>query len=294
MAIKRRQAPVRPERAVSLLRKGSEGAKAQKNTRREIKAKQEKKRWRPAFSRYFPVAAVAIFSVSCVVALSLGLLYGYRFLTTSPYFTLKSVEIQGNSRLSSREILENSSLSEGANTLALSIADVEQHLARDPWVKEVSIKRILPNRLVIGISEREPAFLVLLQNGMYYADEQGSIIAPVTPNQFTPLPTLEVEKGAENSTAYLPELIRHIRETGLPLGGKNITFVRLSASRGVELYIDDSRLKLSVGLEEWLDNLNRLSRTLEDLNRRKEIQGVREIKAYGSNVWVEKTKPSGV
>lgn len=47
------------------------------------------------------------------------------------------------------------------NTLALSISEVEELIAASPWVEEVSVKRVLPDRLVVGIKERTPAFSAL-------------------------------------------------------------------------------------------------------------------------------------
>jgi cell division protein FtsQ len=68
--------------------------------------------------------------------------------------------------------------------------------------------------------------------------------------------------------------------------------VRLSAARAVEFYVDDRRLKISIGLEEWLSNLNRLGKVLADLRRRGEMAEIREIRAQGANVWVGKSAAS--
>lgn len=227
-------------------------------------------------------------------AVSYLLVYMHSYVTSSSYFTLKLLEIQGNSRLSSKEILEISHLGNGANCLKVSLTAIEEAMAKNPWVKEVSVKRVLPDKLTIGITENEPVFWIPNDGVLYYADAQGRKIAPVKTGKFASLPTLEVEEGAEDSTRALPDLVKSLQESRLPLGMTSVSWVRLSASRGVEVYMEDSRLKLTIGIEDWLPNLNRLAETLTDLGKRGELGQVREIKAQGSNVWVEKSPAPAV
>jgi cell division protein FtsQ len=228
-----------------------------------------------------------------LAGISLGLVYGYRFLTTSAYFSLANVKIEGNSRLESREILKIADLEKDGNILALSIDAIEAALSRNPWIDAVSVTRVLPGSLIIGVKEKIPAFWLLQDDKLYYADVRGRIIAPVEPGKFASLPVLEVEAGAEEAMAALPDLLKSLKESRLPLKVESLSWIRLSAARGLEIYIDDKSLKISIGLEEWLPNLDRLGRTLADLGRRGEMPGIREIRAQGANVWVEKASGSG-
>ncbi len=286
-------------RQVSLKRPGSRGADNRKSRQGPVKPARSfsvSVPWRGIGQSLSGIAVLAC-CVVLLAALSVGLLYGYRNLTTGEYFSLKTIEIQGNLRLSSREVLEIAHLNvdTGLNSLALSIDDIEAALAANPWVKEVSVKRVLPGNLVVGIREKEPAFWMLNKGTLYYADEFGRLIAPVSPGSFASLPTLEVEPGAEDSAFGLPDLMKSLRESGLPLDMSQISWVRLTAARGMEVYVENSKLKIAIGLEEWLPNLQRLARTLADLKRRGELGEIREIRAQGSNVWVERASevPSG-
>ncbi len=287
-------------RRVSLARPGGRAAPG-KNTRREAKKEAAPRAVRskggrslsaPAFlgavKNFFSATLLISLIVIVVAVVSLGLLYSYRSLVLGDYFALNTLEIQGNSRLSSREILESADLVKGGNTLALSIDAVEDSLSKHPWVAEVSVKRVLPGTLIIGIREKVPAFWILHEGSLHYADARGELIAPVIPGKFASLPTLEVEPGAEDSAAVLPDLVRSLQESSLPLPMGSLSLVRLSSARGLELYMEDTRLKISIGFEEWASNLWRLGRTLADLRRREELEEIREIKAYGANVWVEK------
>ncbi len=287
MAIKKRTITPRKGRQVSLTRDKTKPSPA-KNTIRTVKAKRKITVSWKKIGKTFSVALVGCLCALVVAAVSVSLLYGYRYFTRSEYFSLRDIEIQGNSRLTSREILEIADLEDGVNLLELSLDEVRMALSRNPWVKEVSVKRELPSKLVIGIKERDPAFWVLLQGEMHYADEKGSVIAPVGVEQFLALPTLEVEHGAEEAAAGLPDLVRSIQDSRLPLDMRTVSLLRLSASREVELFVENSQIRIAIGLEEWLANLDRLDKTLRDLKRRGELQQVRQIKAQGTSVWVEK------
>jgi cell division protein FtsQ len=228
------------------------------------------------------------FLVLFIAGVSFGLLYSYRSLTTNSWFALKKLEIKGTSRVSSKEILDMTGLGQGANLLALPLDLVEKSVIRSPWVEGVSVKRVLPGTMIIDVREKTPEFWVLHPGALLYAEAWGKPIAPVRAGKFASLPALEVEKGAEEATGALPDLVRSLRESPLPPAMASVSWVRLSAARGVEVYMEDSRLKLTIGLEEWQPNLRRLGKTLADLQRRGELGEVREIKAQGANVWVEK------
>jgi Cell division septal protein len=296
MALGMQRGTARAGRRISLTRSGSSGAK---NLRKEAPVFRKTERRPIPFGLWFSRAGRALATLflfatllMLVAGMSFGLLYGYRYFTTTQYFSLKTVQINGNTRLSSEEILEILQINDSSNTLNLSIKTVEEKFSRNPWVRRASITRVMPDTLVISIEERVPAFWVLNGGQLHYADAQGAGIAPVEAGQFSSLPTLEIEKGAEEARHALPDLVQSLRESQIPLDMSSISWVRLSAARGVELYVEGSSLIITIGLEDWLSNLGRLGQTVADLKARGEISSVRSIRAQGHNVWVEKSAPA--
>jgi cell division protein FtsQ len=226
--------------------------------------------------------------------ISIGLLYGYRYLTNSAYFSVKSLDVAGNFRLTFKEVLDNAGLYEGQNSLLVSIDTVERKIAENPWVEKVSVKRALPDGFQIRIREKEPKFWVRHKGALYYADAVGVPIVAVSLGKFASFPSLEVETGAEDLTMRLPEILASLAslaKSKLAVDVTAISQVRLSLGRGVEVFLENSRLVLSIGQEEWADNLSRLAATLADLARRGEMQDIREVRAHGAGVWVIKKHP---
>ncbi len=284
MAVRARTAPARARR-VTLQR----GGRPVHNRRNEPAAPKRtiSLPWR-GVGQWLATSSIVVICLIFFAASCFGLLYAYRFFTATPYFAIKTVEIQGNSRLESREILEMAGLDAGGNSLAVSLDEVKTAVAANPWVKDVSVTRVLPDTLIIAVEERAPAFWMHHQGILYYADVAGRLIAPVTAEDFVPLPALEVEVGAEEAVSALPVLVKSLRESRLPFDLGVVTWVRLSTSKGIEIFVEDTGLKLSVGLEDWPENSRRLELTLADLARRGELAQIREVKAQGVNVWVER------
>lgn len=214
-----------------------------------------------------------------------GLLYAYNYFTTSPYFAVKTIEIDGQNRLKSREVLETAGLDYGQNTLALSMDELESALARNPWIAELSIRRVLPDGIRIKIREYEPRYWVKRDGQLIYADEYGAPIAPVSAGSFSSFPLLEVENGAEYLAERLPDLVESLERMSFPVNVRNAGTIRLTASRSLEVSLDNGP-RLIIGLDNWDGNVKNLLRVLEDLSRRGELKAAAEIKAHGKSVWV--------
>jgi cell division protein FtsQ len=217
----------------------------------------------------------------CLVSVRL-----YNSAVTSAFFQTKHVDVTGNVRLGKDMVLQYSGIKEGENSLSVNIADAEMELRRTPWVEEVSIKRLLPDRFVIKLKERMPSFWVHKDGVLYYANERGDAIAPVESANFLSLPTLLIEPGAEEIVPYLSRMLKDMQNGVLPVESGVIAQVAVSATGIVEIYLEDRELRLSIATDDWSGNLARMGVTLGDLARRRELQNVRQVRAAGGNIWV--------
>lgn len=220
--------------------------------------------------------------------MGIGTLQLYRYITTSHFFDTKYVDVAGNVRLTREELLRLAGLQVGQNSLAMSIAKAERALLSTPWVEEVSVKRLLPDRFVIKVKERVPSFWVRKDGVLQYANTEGTIIAPVETANFLSLPTLEVEAGSEDVLPHLTEYIKDLQMGRLPVEFGAVSSININPGRGIELFLEDRNMRLSLATDDWKGNLERLGATLSDLARRNELGTVREIRASDGNVWVIK------
>lgn len=232
---------------------------------------------------FLSLSAAACLVLACV---GTAFLWMYGRAVTSDFFTTRHVDVIGNVRLSREMVLQYGGIREGENSLSVNIAKVEHDLRRTPWVEEVSVKRLLPDRFVIRLKERLPSYWVHKGDALYYANECGEPIAPVESRNFLSLPTLRVEQGAEAEAAYLTSLMKDLRKGALPIEAGAIAQVTVSRSKGIEVYLEDRELRLCVAIDDWDGNIMRLGMTLADLTRRQELKNVREVRAVDGNVWV--------
>jgi cell division protein FtsQ len=241
------------------------------------------------------IAAVALLLLTVVLvpaSVCAVTLWLYNKATTSEFFFTKHVDVAGNVRLSRDLVLQYSGIKVGDNSLAVSISKAEQNLLRTPWVEEVSVKRLLPDRFVIRLKERMPSFWIHKDGVLHYANERGEFIAPVESGNFLSLPTLTIEPGAEDATPYLSRLVTDMHSGALPVEAGAIASVTASLGRGIEIYLADRELRLSIAVEDWDGNLARLGVALGDLARRHELKDVREVRAANGDVWVIVNKPA--
>ncbi|MGE4551461.1 MAG: cell division protein FtsQ/DivIB [Desulfovibrionaceae bacterium] len=228
----------------------------------------------------------ALAGLAFLAGMAVVLYGGYRLLTTSPYFSLREIDVTGAERMSRAEVLSRAQVNEGMNALALNMTAVQSRLSAAPWVQSVTLRRSLPDTLTLAVTEKAPFFWVQQGETMYYADADGRAIAPVTGAGFVSRPVLMVEPGAEAARALLPRLARMLASGGLPFGLEHLAWVRCAASGDVEMYLDGPHLTLRLPVDGFDTHLARMKTVLADLKANGEDDRIAAITAGDDRVWV--------
>ncbi|MES9996077.1 FtsQ-type POTRA domain-containing protein [Desulfovibrio aminophilus] len=224
-------------------------------------------------------------------ALGVGLLYGYRYVTIHPYFSLREIQVTGNERLNYGEVLTLGDLALGQNCLDVNVAEVERALSQNPWVAQASVRRELPNRLFIQVQERAPVFWVQREGKLLYADASGTVIAPVEPGRFHSLPLLEVDKESAGDSRALATIVGMMQSRDLPFGLGQIAWIHLTSSGDAEFQLDTEGFTLRFPMRDWRSELSRIAAVWQDLRRRGELPGVASIAAVEGMVCVKRKTP---
>ncbi|SKA72389.1 cell division protein FtsQ [Paucidesulfovibrio gracilis DSM 16080] len=226
---------------------------------------------------------------TALVALMGVLYFGYRLGTTTEFFALDKIEVLGNKRLSYGEVLDAGRVRLGQNSLALNLSRVEALLSKNPWVKNVSVRRDIPRKLIIQVEERDPAYWIRRGGSLYYADENGELITSVSPADFRSLPVLEADAEMRERLTELPDMIRALDNGAMPLSRDALAWVRLSGAGQAQMFLDNANLTLTFALEDWRSELRHVRLVAQDMRRRGEMNRVRRITASGGKVWVDRT-----
>jgi cell division protein FtsQ len=100
----------------------------------------------------------------------------YIFVSHSPRFNLTRIDIQGNHKVSEKEIKEKAQIELGTNIFRMKLGMIENLVREDKRIKKVWAKRILPNQLLIEVEEKKPALWINLPEGLFGLSQDQEII----------------------------------------------------------------------------------------------------------------------
>jgi len=101
----------------------------------------------------------------------------FSFLFTSSWFEITKININGNHFLDKDTIISQGGIKFSTNLFHFNIQEAGKKLLQNPWIEEVSIKKIFPNQLDINIKERRPAALLFADDSYYLVTEEGKILS---------------------------------------------------------------------------------------------------------------------
>ena len=94
---------------------------------------------------------VVLVAIACLLVV---LLVGSIALSSSPMFTIASIDAEDTEHLSAENIAKLANVEEGTTLLTFDSATITENLKRNPWVGTVSFTREFPDRLKIEVTER--------------------------------------------------------------------------------------------------------------------------------------------
>ncbi len=243
--------------------------------------------WARSFFRFSILAGI---TGMLFFGIALGMQKTYLFCTTNNFFNVAHIEISGNSRVHTNEIMDTCRIKKGMNSLTVDLHEIERKLIKNPWIEYAGIKRELPDTIKIEIKERQPIFCAKKNNTLYYINARGEIIAPVESRNFISLPTLEIGLGGSSSIPQVANYIDYFKKCGFPLDMTQISWIKISAGGGFELFWESKKIRLSIGLEKWQENIRNIIPVMTDIEKRKEIGKVTKIYSADSQVLMTKAE----
>jgi len=86
----------------------------------------------------------------------------FTFIFSSNFCNIKEVIVKGNDCLSEDEIFCKCGIQLGENIFKLDLKKSKDSLIQEPRIKEVEIKRVIPNKIIISVKERKAAAFVCI------------------------------------------------------------------------------------------------------------------------------------
>ncbi len=178
--------------------------------------------------REFSAARVAWIAVICATV-ALGSLYAFhrleQFLIRDPRFALNGAEgswedptlaIVGASHTSRHQIEAVFAEDSGRSVYLVPMSDRRLALRSVNWVRDASIERIWPNRMIVRVWERTPVAFIALGPGRFGLIDDDGVILPPAPDRFA-LPVLAGVRASdriEERRRRVQRMVRLTRDLG--------------------------------------------------------------------------------
>ena len=160
-------------------------------------------------------------------ALSVLLVAAAVVLACVVFFRVNDLEVSGNVRYTAEEIIEASGVETGDNLIVLSRSRVSAAICTKlPYVENVSIKKVLPDKIVLRVSERVAAASVESSEGRWLISAQGKLLEQdsgairsvriVGLTAIVPYAggMLQVAKEEETTRGYVTQLLAQLESHG--------------------------------------------------------------------------------
>ncbi len=177
-------------------------------------------------------------------------------------FKLRAVHVQGASPAATRDILAAAGVYRDQPLLGLDLEGLRQRVEAVGWVKDARVVRLLPDTLVIAVTERRRLAVWQHDGRSFVVDERGEVIPEAQPMDFADLPLVVGEGANRNASAILPRVAARPR-----LLARVEALVRVDDRRWDLRLKDGSLVQLPAVDEEaaliQLEQLDQRSRILE-------------------------------
>jgi len=129
----------------------------------------------------------------------------FNFIFSSNFCNIEEVIIKGNDCLSEDEIFYKSTIQLGENIFKLDLKKSIDSLKQEPRIKEVEIKRVIPNKIIISLKERKAAAIVHIGEEYFFSTKEGIVLSKIDrPEEGFDLPLLS---GLEIDEIKIGEII---------------------------------------------------------------------------------------
>ena len=187
---------------------------------------------------------------------------GFGGLTAGMGLKLERVYIEGESAEATASIQRAVQLNAEQPLLSVNLDEVRQRVEQVGWVKSARVVRLLPNTLIVHVTEHDRLAVWQTAGKAWVIDGHGQVIQGADPGRYPNLP-LVVGKGAELAAAeVLPLVAQRPR-----LAGRLDALVRVDERRWDLRLKDGSLIQLPATNQEaaliQLDALDQRERLLE-------------------------------
>jgi cell division protein FtsQ len=122
-------------------------------------------------------------------------------------FKVKTLTVQGATPMAQADIIKAAAIYRDEPILGLDLNALRQRVEQVGWVKQARVVRLLPDAVVVVVTQRDAQAVWQHAGKVQVVDSQGRPIPEADPGRFSELP-LVVGEGANDSAAAILPIVR--------------------------------------------------------------------------------------
>ena len=199
----------------------------------------------------------------------------YVHLLEDPYFRVREVQVEGGQKIPKETLLSLTAVEGMPNLFSVELKEVVKRLESHPWIEQVQVKKVFPNKILIQVEEKKPMAIIQLGE-LYYIDTKGEIFSPVGERDeynypyLTGLTRQVLEKDPAEAKRMINKALEFLRvvhqEKIPPL--EEISEVHMEKAFGIQCFTKAEGVEVKLGWEEFGEKLKRLSLIWSDLRKK--------------------------
>ena len=185
-----------------------------------------------------------------------------QLLMQSPFLRIDTITVQGNHYLANGEVQALVGQMNGQNILLGDLEVNRERLLTSGWVREATLRRVLPSTIEVVVEERTPIGIGRFTGRLYLIDEAGNVIDEYGPafSDFQ-LPIIDGLTVGRGSTLEIDSFraqlaARVITELQVqPTLGDRVSQIDVGDSYNAVLLLNDDPTLIHIGDERFVERL---------------------------------------
>ena len=199
----------------------------------------------------------------------------YGHLLGDPHFRVREVEVRGGRKLAGETLQSLTAMEGRPNLFSVNLKKVVKRLESHPWVEQVSVRKVFPNKILIQVEERKPMAIIQLGE-FYYIDIHGEIFSPVGERDDYNYPYLTgvtrqfLEKEPVEAKRLIMkalELLEIVEQEKIP-PLKELSEIHMEKTFGIQCFTKAEGVEVRMGWDDFGEKLKRLSLIWSDFHKR--------------------------
>jgi cell division protein FtsQ len=174
--------------------------------------------------------------VALTIVGAVGLALAGWALTYTPLFQARHIRVLGAQTLSPAQVRARAGVDGSTNVVHTDTGEIAARLLQDAWIASASVRRDLPDTLVLDIVERRPLAVIQAMGETSVLASDGSEL-PATTGKLAGLPTMRAALGAPDETQRLA--VADLLLALDPVVGQRVRAVTVGQDKAVTLTFRD-------------------------------------------------------